>query len=512
MADIIRVDGRFPLPSSPSRKRRMPVNNLELAGSGAGIILLYLLFFRSPRTSNLPLPPGPTCWPIVGCLFSVPEADYSWKWFARLGKQKKSDLVYIRVLGQDTVVLNTHQAAKDLLEGRSNIYSDRPHMTMASELIGWGDFLGMCKYGDRARGMRRLLHATMNPRAVQDWWPQQEQEAHKFLRKLLHTPEDLNMHIRYTAGATATKLTYGYNVQDGSDEFIVRAERALSAFAYASTPGRFLVDFFPFLKYLPWAPFKRAAAEWRAQLVDFAEAPMEFVRSQLAKGCAEPSFVSSWLQDAADEDKLLIPWAAGSIYAGAADTTVSAISTFFIAMLYYLEIQAAAQAEIDRVVGSDRLPSFADHDSLPYVEAIFKEVLRWQPLAPIGIPRKLASDSDDEYKGMRIPARTNIIANAWCMLRDPDAYNDPERFNPSRFLGSHPESNPEDIIFGFGRRRCPGAPVAHSSVWLSIVLTLAIYDISPLIGDNGAPILPSLEYTIGVIRSEKARALINSTV
>ncbi|EUC59551.1 cytochrome P450 family oxidoreductase [Rhizoctonia solani AG-3 Rhs1AP] len=251
---------------------------------------------------------------------------------------------------------------------------------------------------------------------------------------------------------------------------------------------------------------------------------MKYVRTQMAKGCAEPSFVASWLQDAADEDKPLIPYAAGSIYAGAADTTVSAISTFFIAMLHYPEVQKAAQAEIDRVVGSDRLPSFTDHDSLPYVEAIYKEVLRWQPLAPIGIPRKLASESDDEYSGMRIPSGTNIIANAWCMLRDPDAYKNPERFNPSRFLGSHPESNPEDIIFGFGRRRCPGALIADSSVWLSIVLTLATYKVSHTQMNGGKPQMPSLEYTIGVIshpppfqcilkpRSEQAKALIEDTV
>ncbi|CEL58967.1 O-methylsterigmatocystin oxidoreductase OS=Aspergillus flavus (strain ATCC 200026 / FGSC A1120 / NRRL 3357 / JCM 12722 / SRRC 167) GN=ordA PE=2 SV=1 [Rhizoctonia solani AG-1 IB] len=299
-------------------------DNLELVGGSAGVVLLYLLFFkRSSKISNLPLPPGPKCWPIVGCLFSVPKDEASWKWFARLGKEEGSDLVYIRVLGQDTIIINSHQAAKDLLETRSSIYSDRPHMIMASELIGWGDFLGMCKYGDRARGMRRLLHTTINSKAIKYWWPQQEREAHKFLRKLLHSPENLLTHIRHTAGATVAKLTYGYDVKDESDEYIDKAERALGAFAYATTPGRFLVDYFPFLKHVPWAPFQRAAAEWRAQLIDFAEAPMKFVRAQLAKGCAEPSFVSSWLEDAPEEDKPLIPWAAGSIYAGGADTVQS---------------------------------------------------------------------------------------------------------------------------------------------------------------------------------------------
>ncbi|KAF8702305.1 cytochrome P450, partial [Rhizoctonia solani] len=484
----------------PCLNQRMAIDNLKLIGGSAGAILLYLLFSkRNSRTSNLPLPPGPKCWPIVGCMFSIPKDEASWKWFARLGKEKGRGFpanggeltVETR---QDTVIVNSHQAAKDLFEGRSSIYSDRPHLTMTSELIGWDDFLGMCKYGERARGMRRLLHATINPKAMKDWWPQQEKEAYKFLRKLLHSPEKLTAHVRHTAGATVAKLTYGYDVKDESDEYIDKAEKTLGTFAYASTPGRFLVDYFPLLKHIPWAPFQRAAAEWRAQLIDFAEAPMNFVRTELAKGCAEPSFVSSWLENASEEDKPLIPWAAGSIYSGGADTTVSAVSTFFIAMLHHPKVQKAAQDEIDRIVGPNRLPNFTDRDSLPYIEAIYKEVLRWQPLAPIGIPRKLALNHDDE-----IPGKSHIIGNAWSMLRDPKAYQDPEHFDPSRFLAPRSESNPEEIIFGFGRRRCPGVPVAHSSVWLSIVLTLATYDISALKAENGMDILPSLDYTVGVI-------------
>ncbi|GAB1520438.1 hypothetical protein RhiTH_003513 [Rhizoctonia solani] len=217
--------------------------------------------------------------------------------------------------------------------------------------------------------------------------------------ELIGWDDFLGMYLRSTAGATVAKLTYGYEVKDESDEYIDKAEKTLGTFAYASTPGRFLVDYFPLLKHIPWAPFQRAAAEWRAKLIDFAEAPMNFVRTELAKGCAEPSFVSSWLENASEEDKPLIPWAAGSIYSGGADTTVSAVSTFFIAMLHHPKVQEAAQDEIDRIVGPNRLPNFTDRDSLPYIEAIYKEVLRWQPLAPIGIPRKLALNHDDEYEG-----------------------------------------------------------------------------------------------------------------
>jgi cytochrome P450 len=65
-----------------------------------------------------------------------------------------------------------------------------------------------------------------------------------------------------------------------------------------------------------------------------------------------------------------------SLYSGGADTTVSAISTFFLAMTMNPHVMRKAQEELDRVVGQDRLPSVADRESLVYVDAICKEVLR----------------------------------------------------------------------------------------------------------------------------------------
>jgi cytochrome P450 len=68
-------------------------------------------------------------------------------------------------------------------------------------------------------------------------------------------------------------------------------------------------------------------------------------------------------------------------------------------MVHYPEVQAIAQAEIDRVVGQDRLPTYSDRLSLPYVEAVYKEVLRWHPVAPLGVPHCLDWDKDDVYRG-----------------------------------------------------------------------------------------------------------------
>ncbi len=53
-------------------------------------------------------------------------------------------------------------------------------------------------------------------------------------------------------------------------------------------------------------------------------------------------------------------------------------------MVLYPEVQEKARKELDHIVGSHRLPDFSDQPSLPYIEAIVKETLRWNPVVPLG--------------------------------------------------------------------------------------------------------------------------------
>lgn len=64
--------------------------------------------------------------------------------------------------------------------------------------------------------------------------------------------------------------------------------------------------------------------------------------------------------------------------------TTSTLHSYFLAMTLYPEVQKKAQAEIDAVVGRDRLPTFADRNQLPYVNALCSELLRWLPVVPLG--------------------------------------------------------------------------------------------------------------------------------
>lgn len=50
------------------------------------------------------------------------------------------------------------------------------------------------------------------------------------------------------------------------------------------------------------------------------------------------------------------------------------------------DVQKTAQAELDVVIGSGRLPTLADREDLPYINAVVLEVLRWNSVAPTGSP------------------------------------------------------------------------------------------------------------------------------
>ncbi|KAJ6517182.1 cytochrome P450 [Mycena vitilis] len=151
----------------------------------------------------------------------------------------------------------------------------------------------------------------------------------------------------------------------------------------------------------------------------------------------------------------LIKWAAVSIEVGGSDTTAAELEAFFLAMCLHPGAQVAAQEELDRVVGNDRLPDLSDRADLPYVDALCKEVLRWHPANPTGVPHRaredLIYDRGDGLRPVLIPKDSVMIANIWKIARDPAHYADPTTFNPSRFLaadGKQPELDPTRICFG----------------------------------------------------------------
>ncbi|KAF9645118.1 cytochrome P450 [Thelephora ganbajun] len=482
----------------------------------------FIMEITHRRVTKAPLPPGPKGWPLIGNLLEVPSVE-PWKVYAAWG-EKWGGIMSVNVLGQRMIVVNSIDIAMNLLDGRSSNYSDRPILTMGGEIIGWNGVLAFANYGPRFKELRKLLASAIGSiRNVARYYPLEELEARRFVARVTAQPDEIPKQIRKTTGAIILMISHGYSVREEDDPIVRLAELGGEQLSAVTEPGAFLVDLIPALRYLPsWFPgtgWKKTAEAWRQDLLNLVNTPHQFVLDQLAAGTAVPSYTSDLLEDGkVDHD--MVKWSAMTIYSAGADTTVSAIYTFFLAMTLYPEAQKKAQEEIFRVVGEDRLPTFADRDSLPYVGALVKEVLRWNPVGPLALPHRVTSD--DVYEGYYIPKDSLVLVNVWKFVHDPEVYSNPFEFNPSRFLGLKPERDPREICFGFGRRVCPGSASAQALLYITAVMSLAVFDISKKVDGNGNVIEPIVRYTSTMIshpkpfecsvkpRSEKAREMIAS--
>ncbi|GJE96580.1 cytochrome P450 [Phanerochaete sordida] len=458
------------------------------------------------------LPPGPSGLPIAGMAFENAKG-YQWLNYEKWGKQYGSDILHVHMFGKPMIVLNSMQAVNDLFEKRSNLYSDREQQTMFHKLVGWDWNLAFMPYGDRWKEHRRMFHQHFQPSVVPKYRAKLALETRKFIGRLRHTAtDDWLRHVRHLTGAIIIGVTYGLDVQQENDPNVLLAEKAIFSMAMTGVAGTYLVDWLPQMQFLPeWFPgakFLREAREWRPAVETMSKVPFDDVKAQLAAGKAKPSVVSTLLtglDDTKDNtlQELVIQNTAGTAYTGGADTTVSALGTFILAMVQNPEVQQKAQAELDRVVGNQRLPDYDDQANLPYFAALMKEVLRWRPVTPLAASHKVMED--DEYKGYHIPGGAIVMGNVWAILHDEKVFPDHDKFDPTRFLTADGKELRKDIMepeiaaFGFGRRKCPGRYLAMDSLWIAMAYLLQCYNIKAPIDQYGNPIEPDGKYTTGLL-------------
>jgi cytochrome P450 len=169
----------------------------------------------------------------------------------------------------------------------------------------------------------------------------------------------------------------------------------------------------------------------------------------------------------------------------------------------------------------DRLPTAADRENLPYVNAVVEEAQRWHPIAPMGLAH--AVDSEDTVNDFRILKGALLVPVVWWFTRDPEVYHNPEQFKPERFFAPYNESLATDATFGFGRRICPGKFLAEASLFLTFAQSLAVFNIQKVSSSDGV-VEPVHTFQNGIIshpgpfevkvvpRSARVRELVEAVV
>jgi hypothetical protein len=283
------------------------------------------------------------------------------------------------------------------------------------------------------------------------------------------------------------------------------------------------------LQYVPsiFAPWKAEVLAQRKKDIKMYTGLVDDVKERMAAGVLPDCFARHVLEEQHNLDMtdLEIAYAAGSPFGAGVETVWSletdkkynntnipksagSLASFLLACVRFGDsFIPKAQEELDRVVGSDRLPTFEDLPSLEYVRAIVSETLRWRPVAVLGgTPH--ATTADDTYRGMFIPKGSTVIAPLWsskwlrttCLLKraryspfpvhlNEANFPEPHEFRPQRFL--EPREYPGNFghsAFGWGRRICPGMHLGGASVAINVARILWAFDVKPAVDTTGKKI------------------------
>ncbi|KAL0947285.1 hypothetical protein HGRIS_013405 [Hohenbuehelia grisea] len=475
-----------------------------------GTVLVFVLLTVARPKQRIPLPPGPPSDPFIGHIRHIPPHDQGSKfheWAKKFG-----DIISVRVFSRTMIVLDKVSAAIDLLDKRSAIYSDRPSFPVYI-MMGWVPNIVNMTYGNQFRKHRKIFHSNFTREACVQWRETQTVMARRLVKMILNDDKNYNRYINWFASALTIKIAYGMDIVSEDDEYVKIAEESADVLNNSGSPGGTPIDLMPFLQHMPsWFPgthYANFARKSRPFVKRMYNVPFDRVRRDMANGMAGPSVANTEItrlmstNSMTDEELEDVKGAAVIIFVAGADTTWSTMLVFIQCMLLHPEVQKRAQEELDRVVGHDRLPEFSDYDSLPYLECVLREVLRWYPVAPLGVPHRAMQD--DVYKGMFIPKGATVIANLRGMSLDEDVYKNPKEFNPSRFM-AEPEGNGEPFFesgFGFGRRICPGRHLAYNSLWIAIATLLSTATISKALDKDGQEIDVAPEYLFGIVSRPK---------
>ncbi|TFK73305.1 cytochrome P450 [Pluteus cervinus] len=431
-----------------------------------------------------PYPPSPKRpWPVIGNALHIPLSR-PWLTYTAWGTTHNNRILHLEALGQHIIVLNDLHDAIELMEKRSSLYSDRPHMPLLF-MMGHEINTGLLPYGDVWRQHRKTFQQGFREGVIETYHPILDLKSKQFLQRLITHPEGLAEHCEFFAASAVISIVYGYDLESPLDPILILTKRATELANPAALSGSLIINSFPILLNIPkWFPgggIHEVAAEARKALHGMADMTYQVVIDRMQQGVDKPSLVQRLLKKQKEEGKddvTVLKAAAATAYSAGVETTTCALGSLLLALAMYPEVQVKARAEILSVIGTTRLPNFEDRPLLPYLEALCQELHRWETPAPIGVPH--ATTHDDIYQGYFIPKGSLIFFNTWGMSRNPDTYPEPEKFKPERFLNADGslKRGERSPAFGFGRRICPGRYFAVDIIWLAAARVLSTLEIS----------------------------------
>ncbi|KAL6501872.1 hypothetical protein OROGR_027005 [Orobanche gracilis] len=446
------------------------------------LLFLYIWWWHKYNKASPPprrLPPSPRKLPLIGNLHQLGLHPHR---SLQSLSQRYGPLMLLHLGVKPVLLVSSVDAAREIMKNQDVIFSNRPSLSIADRLFYSGKNIGFAPYGDYWRKMRSIcvLRLLSNTR-VQSFRRVRDEETSRMVDNIRKSPSpvvNLSETVASLSNGVIARVALGRSYIVGEQD---RKNKALFR-ELSQLAGTFCVrDSMPWLGWIDRLYGLDARVESMAKRVDeFMEGVIQEHRST-KKGQRESNFVDILLQlqrenkDSLDDDSL--KGVIMDIFGAGTETLSTSLEWTMSELIKNPRTMKILQEEVRRVSGTRREVDEDDLEKMPYLKAVFKEGLRLHTPVPLLIPR--ASTHDTQVMGYDIAAGTQIMVNAWTIARDPSVWENPEAFEPERFLNTsidYKGQHFELIPFGAGRRICPGTEFAAAVSELALAKLVHAFD------------------------------------
>ncbi|UJR11216.1 hypothetical protein I4U23_015397 [Adineta vaga] len=463
-----------------------------------GVIVILLLLIKIFDTTEIPKIhglPEASGWPIFGSLFLL--GDNHSKSLSKLAK-KLGPVFQIRMGNKRIVIANSYDSIKYFWVKNQAALISRPtlhtfHNVVSSQVLS----IGTSPWDESCKQRRKAAATALNKPAVQSYMPIIDLESYVAINEILHECQngqaDINIipHLQRFALNTSLTLNYGTRIGSSSDELlkeIVIVEGAVAQLRSASNNWQ---DYVPLLRLFPAR--SNEAATIRLRRDRYLGQLLEGLKKDIANGVDKPCITGNILKDPSAK---LNETEIRSICLTMISAALETVPTNIILGIGYLssphgqDIQERAYREIlDVYPDGDAWDRCIDEERVPYVTALYKEILRFYTVHHMSLPRR--SIQEIEYEGARIPAGTSFYMNAFAGDYDENHFEDPYTFNPDRYLGDA-DGTPH-YAYGAGTRMCIGAHLANRELFTFFIRLIVGFRILEPLNKEYAAILDGME-------------------
>lgn len=394
--------------------------------------------------------------------------------------------MYLKLGSVDTIVVSSPLSAEQILKTHDQAFAGRPGSEFSKYFYNDQRGLSYAQYGKYWRTIRKIsiLHMLSN-RKVQSFQPMRRHEVWLLVESLKHAAlqgvtVDLSAMVSSVSANMSCLMVFGKKYMD--DDFDEKGFKDVTKEAMELFGSPNVSDFFPFLRRFDLQGIRRRSKAVSKTYHDFFEKIIcehEEIENEKQK-----DDITFTLLDLMKSGEAEFPYDRRHVKAIMFDLLVASMDTSSTVVEWALSelirnphIMKKVQKELEENVGMERSIEESDMANLKYLEMVIKETLRLHPVVPLLLPHEALEDCTVD--GFYIPKKSRIMINAWAIGRDPNAWSNPEKFMPERFLGRNIDvmgKNFELIPFGSGRRSCPGLHLGFTAVKLLIAQLVHCFD------------------------------------